>query len=438
MLFPNKKLLLKIENLEKELAEFHRIQHDLKEEMNYFCLDTKGTIKEVNNHFLHSCGYAENEVLNKNIKDLIVNDSMKKLHCQNMLAAIKVGKHWHGAIQIVAKSGDELWFRSIVQPVVNDANNEIRIAVYSSELTNTIVHSREQQDMLGALDRSSAVIEFTLDGIILNANNNFLEGMLYAKNQIIGKHHEMFCSPEEVKSAAYKNFWKRLNKGEFISSRFKRFDSYRNPVWLEASYNPIYDESGVLYKVVKFATIITEQMTREFAVADTAAIAFDISKKTDENTAKGISVLQSTIATMEQLSTQMREASAGVFDLDEQSQKVAVLVSNISSIADQTNLLALNAAIEAARAGDQGRGFAVVADEVRQLALRTSSTTVEIVEVVNDNKKLTENAVFLIEQSLAKVQDALDLSNNAGAVMDEIQIGARQIVNAVGQFNDNL
>ncbi|WP_257175175.1 methyl-accepting chemotaxis protein [Colwellia sp. M166] len=179
-------------------------------------------------------------------------------------------------------------------------------------------------------------------------------------------------------------------------------------------------------------------MTREFAVADTAAIAFDISKKTDENTAKGISVLQSTIATMEQLSTQMREASAGVFDLDEQSQKVAVLVSNISSIADQTNLLALNAAIEAARAGDQGRGFAVVADEVRQLALRTSSTTVEIVEVVNDNKKLTENAVFLIEQSLAKVQDALDLSNNAGAVMDEIQIGARQIVNAVGQFNDNL
>jgi methyl-accepting chemotaxis protein len=179
-------------------------------------------------------------------------------------------------------------------------------------------------------------------------------------------------------------------------------------------------------------------MTREFAIADTAAIAFDISKKTDANTAKGMSVLQSTIDTMEQLSSQMREASSGIFDLDTQSQKVAVLVSNISGIADQTNLLALNAAIEAARAGDQGRGFAVVADEVRQLALRTSSTTAEIVTVVNDNKKLTENAVSLIEQSLEKVQDALELSNNAGTMMDEIQIGAREIVEAVGQFNNNL
>jgi methyl-accepting chemotaxis protein len=167
-------------------------------------------------------------------------------------------------------------------------------------------------------------------------------------------------------------------------------------------------------------------------------MAFDISKKTDENTGKGIEVLKSTIATMEQLSVQMREASAGVFDLDKQSQKVAVLVNNISSIADQTNLLALNAAIEAARAGDQGRGFAVVADEVRQLALRTSSTTVEIVDVVNDNKKLTENAVSLIEQSLIKVKDALDLSNNAGVVMNEIQSGAREIVDTVGKFNENL
>lgn len=438
MLFQNKKLSLKIETLEKELAEFYRIQDDLKEEMLYFSLNTRGIITKVNNHFLNSCGYAEHEIIKKSIKDFIPSQAINKPHCQKMFSAIKEGKHWHGALQIVGKAGNELWFRSIVQPILNDENNDVRIAVYSNELTNTISQSKEQENMLGALNRSSAVIEFSLDGIILNANDNFLSGMHYAKNQIIGKHHGMFCSPEEVKSSEYKAFWGRLNNGEFVSNRFKRFDSYGTPVWLEASYNPIYDESGVLYKVVKFATVITEQMTREFAIADTAAIAFDISKKTDANTAKGMSVLQATIDTMEQLSSQMREASGGIFDLDKQSQKVAVLVSNISGIADQTNLLALNAAIEAARAGDQGRGFAVVADEVRQLALRTSSTTAEIVTVVNDNKKLTENAVSLIEQSLEKVQDALELSNNAGTVMDEIQIGAREIVGAVGQFNNNL
>ncbi|MGP3372582.1 methyl-accepting chemotaxis protein [Escherichia coli] len=117
---------------------------------------------------------------------------------------------------------------------------------------------------------------------------------------------------------------------------------------------------------------------------------------------------------------------------------VANLVESIRGIADQTNLLALNAAIEAARAGEQGRGFAVVADEVRQLASRTSTATEEIIDVVGDNKKLTEQAVALIEQSMQKAQQALDYSTEAGQAMNNIQTGAKQVVDAVSQFNDNL
>ena len=113
-------------------------------------------------------------------------------------------------------------------------------------------------------------------------------------------------------------------------------------------------------------------------------------------------------------------------------------MESIRGIADQTNLLALNAAIEAARAGEQGRGFAVVADEVRQLASRTSSATEEIIKVVGDNKNLTEKAVSLIEHSMEKVHKALDLSAEAGHVMTDIQTGARQVVDAVSQFNNKL
>ncbi|WP_428982850.1 methyl-accepting chemotaxis protein [Paraglaciecola aquimarina] len=179
-------------------------------------------------------------------------------------------------------------------------------------------------------------------------------------------------------------------------------------------------------------------MDREIAISETAQVAFDISKKTDADTDKGMSVIETTIDTMEQLSAQMRTVSEGIFDLEKHSRTIAGLVNNISGIADQTNLLALNAAIEAARAGEQGRGFAVVADEVRQLALRTTTTTDEIVKVVNDNKHLTENAVALIEQSLKQVQTALELSNDGGKVMNEIKTGAREIVDAVGSFNKNL
>ena len=146
-------------------------------------------------------------------------------------------------------------------------------------------------------------------------------------------------------------------------------------------------------------------------------------------------MLDSTVKAMNELTKQMGNASEGIKDLDEQSQKVADLVKSISGIADQTNLLALNAAIEAARAGDQGRGFAVVADEVRQLASRTSSATEEIVNVVVENRKLTENAVQLIEAGQEKAREALEYSTQSGKAMSEIQSGANEVVNAIGQFN---
>ena len=194
----------------------------------------------------------------------------------------------------------------------------------------------------------------------------------------------------------------------------------------------------MLYKVVKFATAITEQMQREFAISEAANVAFNISEGTGEQAQKGKEVVGSMVRIMGELTSQMGTASEGIRELDEQSQKVADLVKSISGIADQTNLLALNAAIEAARAGDQGRGFAVVADEVRQLASRTSTATEEIVSVVNENRKLTENAVQLIEAGQEKAREALEYSTESGKVMNEIQNGSSEVVNAIGQFTQRL
>ncbi|WP_235009118.1 methyl-accepting chemotaxis protein [Marinobacterium lutimaris] len=149
-------------------------------------------------------------------------------------------------------------------------------------------------------------------------------------------------------------------------------------------------------------------------------------------------VIGSTIDSMNRLSDKMAAANTGILDLNDQSSKVAELVESIRGIADQTNLLALNAAIEAARAGDQGRGFAVVADEVRQLASRTSNATEQIIEVVSKNRELTKKAVSQIEESQAEAQVALGHSNDAGKVVEEIQTGARQVVDAVRQFKDRL
>jgi methyl-accepting chemotaxis protein len=438
MFFKNKELVAENQRLQQELAAYKTVQQELREEMLFVQLDKKGRVIAINDLFSQSSGYSVDEMKGKSLESFIPKKSSNKAELEAMLSAIKRNDHWHGAINFKHAKGHEFWVRGIIQPVDNAAGSVDYIAFYMAEQTKNIAYSNELKDIIAALHRSSAVIEFSLDGVILNANDNFLAGMGYKKDQIVGKHHRIFCTEDEAKSQEYKQFWNDLASGKIVSGRFKRIDSSGNDVWLEASYNPIRNEDNKLYKVTKFATVITEQMQREVAISEAANVAFTISKETGEQASKGSKIQDSTVKTMNELAKRMGDASAGIKELEEQSQKVADLVKSISGIADQTNLLALNAAIEAARAGDQGRGFAVVADEVRQLASRTSSTTEEIVSVVVENRKLTENAVQLIEAGQDKAREALEYANESGKAMNEIQVGANEVVNAIGQFTQKL
>ena len=438
MFFKNKELIAENSRLQKEIEAYRTVQEELREEMLYIELSANGKVNGINDLCSQATGYSSGNLEGKTLESIMSQSMLQKPAAQDMLGAIKTHRHWHGAVSFQDAKGQEMWVRGIVQPVDDAYGNVKYIAFYMAEQTRNITQSNELRDMIAALHRSSAVIEFNLDGTIITANENFLKGMGYTIEQIEGKHHRVFCTEEEANSEEYKHFWRDLAAGKLESGRFKRIDSRGNEVWLEASYNPIRNEDGNLYKVVKFATVITEQMQREFAISEAANVAFNISQETGEQARKGNEVLNATVKAMNELTTQMGNASEGIKDLDEQSQKVADLVKSISGIADQTNLLALNAAIEAARAGDQGRGFAVVADEVRQLASRTSSATEEIVNVVVENRKLTENAVQLIEAGQEKAREALEYSTQSGHAMEEIQGGANEVVNAIGQFTKRL
>ncbi|HAM18815.1 MAG TPA: chemotaxis protein, partial [Alteromonas macleodii] len=211
-----------------------------------------------------------------------------------------------------------------------------------------------------------------------------------------------------------------------------------NTIWLEATYNPICDSHGRMYKVVKLATDITEQVARENAVSSAADIAYRSSNTTDQIATRGKEVISELLSEMSSLSQQMDRAKEGINALDAQSQQIATIIGSISAIAEQTNLLALNAAIEAARAGDQGRGFAVVADEVRQLASRTTEATEEIINVVKHNQTLATDAVNLVNEGDEKAQSGLNYAREAGEVIEQIQDGAKEVVDAVGQFSSRL
>ncbi|CAI8955473.1 Biofilm dispersion protein BdlA [Pseudomonas serbica] len=434
----NKRLKQELSALREELSSLQQVKESLESEMLVLTLDIDGRAQSVNQNFLSEMHYKSNELIGRHIEE-IVPDHLKNDEFQlRFKAALSRGEHFAGAVRLLRGTGQEAWLRSIVQPVRTADGRIKHISMFSSDLTRTIEASREHENLIGALVRSTAVIEFDLSGNVLAANDRFLSGMGYSLAQIKGKHHRTFCLPEEYNSAEYQNFWRRLNAGEYVADRFKRVDSHGRTVWLEASYNPVTDANNKLYKVVKFATVITDQVNQEQAVSEAANIAYSTSQQTDQSAQRGNAVVTQAVDVMRDLAKHMQTAGDGIEALNEQSLVIGSIVKTISGIAEQTNLLALNAAIEAARAGEQGRGFAVVADEVRQLASRTSQATDEIVLVVRQNQDMARNAVALMADGKLQAEQGLALAAEAGSVIVEIQDGAQKVVNAVGQFANQL
>ncbi|UVL13380.1 PAS domain-containing methyl-accepting chemotaxis protein [Pseudomonas atacamensis] len=434
----NKRLKQELAALREELSSLVQVKESLESEMLALTLEPDGRIRSVNQNFLDEMFYKSQDLIGRAIEDIVPAHVKSDEFHQRFKNSMSRGEHFAGAVRLLRGNGDEAWLRSIVQPVRSSDGRIRHISFYASDLTRTIEASREHENLIGALVRSTAVIEFDLNGNVLSANDRFLNGMGYSLAQIKGKHHRTFCAPEEYNSAEYQNFWRRLNSGEFVAGRFKRIDSHGRTVWLEASYNPVVDANDKLYKVVKFATVITDQVNREQAVADAASIAYSTSQQTDSTAQRGTTVVTEAVNVMRDLSRHMQAAGEGIEALNEQSLVIGTIVKTISGIAEQTNLLALNAAIEAARAGEQGRGFAVVADEVRQLASRTSQATDEIVGVVRQNQEMARNAVALMSDGKLQAEQGLALAAEAGTVIVEIQDGAQKVVDAVGQFANQL
>ncbi|OZB19795.1 MAG: hypothetical protein B7X58_02095, partial [Marinobacter sp. 34-60-7] len=267
--------------------------------------------------------------------------------------------------------------------------------------------------------RSLAVIEFEPDGTIRNANENFLQAMGYTLDQVKGKHHRMFCEDRFYKDNP--SFWSRLAAGEFFSGQFERRNSAGQRIWVEATYNPIFDSEGKVYKVIKFASDITARIESFQA---TIHLATETSDETANITADAKEALNSAVDSSTTIGQKIEQAGAVSEQLNEQSRSIAKIVSTIADIAAQTNLLALNAAIEAARAGEAGRGFAVVADEVRKLASRTAEATGEITDVVGQNSGL-------IEKIHAQMNSIRDSSNEEKERIAVVATGIKTLEDAV-------
>ena len=424
--------------LRAEVQAARQFCEGLRNELMTVDLDAAGRVLAANQPFLQCMAGLERDWVGHTLLGQVAVHSPAARFNQPLEAALKQGVFFCGAFRLPRKAGAEAWLRAWLLPLRDAGQRLLGFSLHAHDMTQEIMAAQAHEHLINALRRSTAVIEFDLNGHVLCANEAFLQAMGYRLNQVQGKHHRQFCTAEDAASHQYEAFWNELRQGRFQANRFKRVDSQGRTVWLEASYNPVVDGDGRLYKVVKFATVITDQVAQEQAVAQAANIAYESSRHTDGHAQRGTQVVQQTVEVMRALAEQMRQAASGIEALDQQGQVIGTLVKTIGAIASQTNLLALNAAIEAARAGEQGRGFAVVADEVRQLAQRTTLATEEIVTVVKQNQALASEAVALIDTGHRQARQSLDLATEAGAMILEIRDGAQRVVDSVGRVAHQL
>jgi methyl-accepting chemotaxis protein len=226
-----------------------------------------GTIVTANENFLKTLGYSLGEIQGKH-HSMFVEPAMRESAAyREFWAKLNRGEYQAAEYKRIGKGGKEVWIQASYNPMLDRNGKVSKVIKFATDITAEKLGNMEDAGMIAAIGRAQAVIAFNLDGTIITANENFLKTIGYSLAEIQGKHHSMFVEPATRDSAAYREFWASLNRGEYQAAEYKRIGKGGKEVWILASYNPILDEKGKPFKVVKFATDVTEQKLRRADLA---------------------------------------------------------------------------------------------------------------------------------------------------------------------------
>ncbi|MYM37724.1 methyl-accepting chemotaxis protein [Duganella qianjiadongensis] len=399
--------------------------------------DLQGKVLRANDNFLKVMGYSAEEVVGQHHSLFCSAADVGSRSYQEIWRRLIAGEIHAGEYRRIDKQGNDVWIQASYNPILDAVGHPVKIVKYATDISAAKRQSNEAAGQLAAINRSQALIEFDLTGNILTANANFLRCVGYTLEQIVGRHHSMFCDAQMVQSSEYRHFWADLGEGQFKNARFRRLGNHGATIWLQASYNPIFDLNGKPYKVVKFATDITLQVGREETVSNKVdeigkimhALADDIDRIA-MSAEQSASIAQNTEQQAREGRALLEKSLASIHEIQKSSQEVHDMVGAISDIASQTNLLAFNAAVEAARAGEHGLGFSVVADEVRKLAEKSAQVAHGIARLIDQNVLRVSEGGRISDQVSMALDKILQSVHNTSASISQIDKATTHQVDA--------
>lgn len=247
-------------------ADIHGQFDALNKVMGVISFELDGTIIDVNDNFLKVVGYSREDVVGKHHRMFVSPESAQSVEYAEFWAKLNRGEFDSGEYKRVARGGKDIWLQASYNPILDINGKPFKVVKFATEITETKLQRANFEGQISAINKAMGVISFDMDGTIRSVNDNFLNAVGYQREEVVGKHHRMFATPELAKSPEYAEFWAKLNRGEFDAGEYQRVGKDGKDIWLQASYNPIFDLNGKPYKVVKYASDITDQKHLQFAV----------------------------------------------------------------------------------------------------------------------------------------------------------------------------
>jgi methyl-accepting chemotaxis protein len=390
----------------------------------YIEFNLDGSIVTANDNFLHALGYRLDEVQGRH----------HRMFCEPALAAspayaqfwreLNEGRPQNDVFKRLTRSGQEIWIQAVYAPVLDEAGRVRKVVKIATDITEARLRAADFEGQLNAIGKAQAVIEFKLDGAILNANENFCRTLGYSLDEIRGKHHSMFAEPGLAGTIEYRMFWDKLGRGEYDAGQYRRIAKGGREVWIQASYNPIFDMNGKPFKVVKYATDVTAQV-------------------------QAARMLEQAVEQAQQVASAGRRGDLGQrIPLDGKSGPILALCEGVNQLMETTSVIFddVGRVFGALAAGDLSeritRDYAGIFGQVKTDANATSETLAAIIEDVGRvfsglangdlSQRIERSAQGVFEQVK---NDANSTSEKLAGIIEEVRAAADALTGAASQVS---